>query len=174
MNPGFGTHITGRWRWILGLAALSATTVYWLLMEPVREPSVLLSQKEIPGSPTLPLEPVPASAAPDPTRPEQGRDKVDLFAPRTWEPPPPPIASTPAPPPPPQAPPLPFKFFGRVVDADRPASFVLARGNEIITVRVGDRIEPAYLVEKFDGTLLHLVYLPLNIHQTIFVGTANE
>lgn len=174
MNSGFGAHITARWRWIVALAALSAATVYWFLMEPVREPSVSLSQKEIPGSPALPLQSTPAGASPDSALPEQGRDKVDLFAPRTWEPPPPPIASTPAPPPPPQAPPLPFKFFGRVVDPDQPASFVLTRGNETITVRVGDRIEPAYLVDKFDGTLLHLVYLPLNIRQTIFVGNTNE
>lgn len=174
MNPGLGTRITTRWPWILGLAALSAATVYWLLTEPMRETSVSLSQTGIPGSPALPLEPVPAGTGPDPTPTEQGREKVDPFSPRTWDPPPPPVTSIPAPPPPPQAPPLPFKFFGRVVDADRPASFVLSRGNEIITVRVGDRIEPAYLVDKFDGTQLHLVYLPLNIRQTIFVGNANE
>lgn len=174
MTPGFGGRITARWRWILALAALSATPVYWLLKEPVRESLKPLSQTEISGSPARLLERVPASVGPDSALPEQGRDKVDLFAPRTWEPPPPPVTSTPAPPSLPQAPPLPFKFFGRVVDPDQPASFVLTRGNEMITARVGDRIEPAYLVDKFDGTLLHLVYLPLNIRQTIFVGNANE
>ncbi|MCE9569961.1 MAG: hypothetical protein K8R10_08160 [Rhodocyclales bacterium] len=106
--------------------------------------------------------------------PERGRADVDPFVPRTWEPPPPPVVVAPVVPLPPQAPPLPFRFFGRIVDSGEPASFILMRGSETIAVRVGDRIEPAYLVDKFDGTHLHLVYLPLNIRQTMFIGNSNE
>lgn len=173
MTTGFLARIAARRRGILVLITLSALTAYWLLHEPARETAVSHEQAPSPVASALPSEPAPVSAGPESALPE--RDKIDPFAPRNWEPPPPPIVAVPPPPPPPpQAPPLPFKFFGRVVDPDQPASFVLTRGTEMMTVRVGDRIEPAYLVDKFDGTQLHLVYLPLNIRQTIFVGNANE
>lgn len=171
MNSGYNFRIRARWRWMLFVAALSALTGYWVLQQPVRETVVSQARLPSPDSSAHPPEAAPpvstVSALPE-------HVKIDLFAPRTWEPQLPPPALTPAPPPAPQAPPLAFKFFGRVVDPDQPVSFILTRGTEMITVRVGDRIEPSYLVDKFDGTQLHLVYLPLNIRQTIFVGNANE
>ena len=171
MNSGYNFRIRARWRWMLFVATLSALTGYWVLQQPVRETVVSQARLPSPNSSARPAEAAPStgtlSALPE-------RDKIDLFAPRTWEPQLAPPVLAPTPPPAPQAPPLPFKFFGRVVDPEQPASFILTRGTEIITVRVGDRIEPSYLVDKFDGTQLHLVYLPLNIRQTIFVGNANE
>lgn len=173
MKTALAVPMTARWARVLVLAALLATTAYWLLNEPARETAVSQSHMPMADSSARRSEILPVAGA-DAAKPEPGRDRVDLFALRTWEPPPPPIVSTPTPPPPPQAPPLPFKFFGRIVDAGQAPSFILTRGTEMITVRIGDRIEPAYLVDKFDGTQLHLVYLPLNIRQTIFVGNAND
>ena len=80
----------------------------------------------------------------------------------------------PAAPPPPQAPPLPFRFFGRITDPGQGTSFTLTRGTEMLTVNVGDRIEPNYRIDTFDGTQLHFTYLPMNIRQTLFVGNTNE
>ena len=169
MKTALAVPMHARWSRNLVLAALLATTAYWFVNEPVGDTAVSRSHTPIADSSAGRLPLVGADAA----TPEPGRDRVDLFALRTWEPPPP-VVSTPAPPPPPQAPPLPFKFFGRIVDAGQAPSFILTRGTEMITVRIGDRIEPAYLVDKFDGAQLHLVYLPLNIRQTIFVGNAND
>lgn len=169
MKTALAVPMVTRWAWGLVLAALLATTAYWFVNGPVGETA---ASQPIPASSARRPEIPPVGGA-DAAKPEPGRDRVDLFALRTWEPPPP-VVSTPAPPPPPQAPPLPFKFFGRIVDAGQAPSFILTRGTEMITVRIGDRIEPAYLVDKFDGTQLHLVYLPLNIRQTIFVGNAND
>jgi hypothetical protein len=161
-----------RGRWLLVLAAFAGPAAYWLSVR---------SGDELATTPApSPMQTLPAVLASkgvvsnDEVSLERGGGDVDPFAPRTWEPPPPPVVVVPVAPLPPQAPPLPFRFFGRIVDAGQPASFILMRGSETIAVRVGDRIEPAYLVDKFDGTNLHLVYLPLNIRQTIFVGNSNE
>ena len=172
MKTTLAVPIVARWKWILFLAALLAMTAYWFLNEPARETTISQSHTPIAEPSARRSGSLPTGA--DVATSESGRDRVDLFALRNWEPPPPPVVSTPAPPPPPQAPPIPFKFFGRIVDAGQTPSFILTRGTEMITVRIGDRIEPAYLIDKFDGTQLHLVYLPLNIRQTIFVGNANE
>jgi len=173
MKTNFALQIAAHWRWILALAALLAITAFLFLAEPFRGSPAAPSRSPIPGA----IAPAPETATvrgSDSAVPERGHDIVDIFAARNWEPPPPHVVSTPVQPPPPRAPPLPFKFFGRIVDASQAPSFILTRGDEMITVRVGDRIEPAYLVDKFDGSQLHLVYLPLNIRQTIFVGNANE
>lgn len=99
---------------------------------------------------------------------------TDIFAVRTWEPPPPPPPKPgpPPPPPQPQAPPLPFKFLGRIVDADRADAFLLAIQDRVLSVSVGDTIEDRYLLEKFAGGQLHFLYRPLNIRQTLTVGSA--
>jgi hypothetical protein len=174
MKSGFANQVIARGRWILVLAVLLATGTYWFLREPTPEPVIPRAHSSSPDPAAHPPE-APAARGMASVSPEGERERVDPFAPRTWEPPP--VIATPVaplPPPPPQAPPLPFRFFGRIVDPGQPPSFVLTRGTELITVRVGDRIEPSYRVDKFDGTMLHLVYLPLNIHQTLFIGNANE
>lgn len=173
MKAAFILPIGVRARWLLAVAALLAGADATLFLgEPLRENEAASSRARVPVPTARPSEPAPVVAA-DSAPPERERDPVDLFAPRTWEPPPP-VVAMPIAPAPPQAPPLPFKFFGRIVDAGQAPSFILTRGTEMITVKVGDRIEPAYRVDKFDGTQLHLLYLPLNIRQTIFVGNANE
>lgn len=97
---------------------------------------------------------------------------VDIFAVKTWEPPPPPPPK-PAPPPPPpspQAPPLPFKLLGRIVEAGRGDAFLLAIDERVLSVAIGDVIDERYLLEKFESGQLHFLYRPLNIHQTLSVG----
>jgi hypothetical protein len=95
----------------------------------------------------------------------------DIFAVRTWEPPKPVIKTKPLPPPPPQAPPIPFRILGKIADNDKNPTFLLLKGERVLSVRVGDTIDDTYLIEKYEGGQLHLRYQPLNIHQTLFVGT---
>lgn len=95
---------------------------------------------------------------------------VDLFAVRTWEPPPPP-PSPPPPPPPPQAPPLPFRYLGRIDEAGQKA-FMLSYGEQLLSVTVGSSIDDKYRLEKFEGGQLIFLYRPLNTYQTLTVGTA--
>lgn len=173
MSADMPAYIASRWRWIAVATTLSAPAIYWFLSAPIGGQAPSQMQAPIPGSSVRPLETTPAVGAAS-SLAKHVNARVDLFAPRTWEPPPPPVVAVPVQQALPQAPPLPFKFFGRIQDPGQAPSFILSRGAEMITVRVGDRIEPAYLVDKFDGKQLHLVYVPMNIRQTIFVGNSNE
>lgn len=115
--------------------------------------------------------PVDSSAAP--TDKPGNMDDVptpapDIFAVRSWEPPPPP-PPPPAPPPPPQAPPLPFRFIGRIADgAD--VAYMLVLRDKVVSARVGDTLDAHYFLEKAEGGQLHFLYRPLNIRQTLQVG----
>lgn len=84
-------------------------------------------------------------------------------------PPPPPPPRKPAPPPPPSAPPLPFSFLGRYVE-DGVLIILLVRGDRIYTVREGEVIDNTYRVERLARGRVELVYLPLNIKQTLSTG----
>lgn len=93
---------------------------------------------------------------------------VDIFAVRTWEPPAP--VEVEAPPPEPQAPPLPFAFLGRIDEPGKAPAFLLTEGGAVRVVRVGDRIDGRYLVERYkDGDLVFL-YLPMKLRQPLEIG----
>ena len=99
--------------------------------------------------------------------------EVDLFAAHSWHvapPPPPPAPARAAPPPPPVAPPMPFQFVGKLDDSETLRVF-LQRGERIHTVSAGDVIDGTYRVERITGTHMTLIYLPLNIAQTLSVGS---
>lgn len=102
-------------------------------------------------------------------------EPANAFQSKSWyvpPPPPPPVVAPPPPPPPaPVAPPLPFTYLGQYQDKDKPVIF-LVRGDRVLTVSAGDIIEGTYRVEGIVGTSLGLTYLPLNIKQTLNIGTA--
>jgi hypothetical protein len=75
----------------------------------------------------------------------------------------------PPPPPPPQAPPLPFRIFGRYVDAGQQVVF-LQINERNLAVRVGDVIDGQYRIESLQGALLAFLYLPLQQMQTLDLG----
>ncbi|MCW5597483.1 MAG: hypothetical protein KIT42_16510 [Rhodocyclaceae bacterium] len=96
-------------------------------------------------------------------------DTPNPFAARTWAPPRPvvPVITIP---PAPQAPPLPFRFLGRVSDPERGDAFMLTAGDRVLSVKAGDVLDGQYLVEAYRDGQLHFLYQPLNIRQTLFVG----
>jgi hypothetical protein len=98
----------------------------------------------------------------------QAQAIVDIFAPRTWQPPPPPPVEAAAQPP--QAPPLPFRLIGRFVEPGKAPLFLLAEGERVIAVRVGDRIGDSYRVEKIEKGQLEFRYRPMNMLQALAVG----
>jgi hypothetical protein len=86
-------------------------------------------------------------------------------------PPPPPVAAR-MKPEPPRAPPLPFRFFGRLVEDGKTVVF-LDRQDEIYAAKVGDTIGGAYRVEEIKSAEVVLTYLPLKQRQTLQIGTLN-
>jgi hypothetical protein len=100
---------------------------------------------------------------------------AELFAAKLWyvAPPPPP------PPPPPRpaeapllkpgAPPLPFVFMGKIVEADRLTVF-LVKGERVYLASEGDVIDSTYKLQKIEPGQLTLLYLPLETEQTLLVG----
>ncbi len=118
-----------------------------------------------------------AASAPPATLPAErsATPTTDLFAAHSWyvpPPPPPPAAAVaPPPPPPPAAPPLPFQFLGKLADGERLLVF-LQRGERVYTVSAGDVIDGTYRVERIAPTRMTIIYLPLNIAQTLSVGSS--
>jgi hypothetical protein len=84
-------------------------------------------------------------------------------------PPPPRPPPRPMPPPLPTAPPMPFSFLGRYEDEETRV-ILLVRNERIYTVSEGEVIDNTYRVERLAGGQLELIYLPLNIKQTINTG----
>jgi hypothetical protein len=89
--------------------------------------------------------------------------KVDAFAPRNFSPViPPPAAQAPAKP---VAPPLPFRYVGKMLDGDKLAVFLM-NGNESLAVAAGDRVGD-YRVEKITDAEILFTYLPLKTKQSL-------
>ncbi|CAG4882939.1 protein of unknown function [Georgfuchsia toluolica] len=161
-------------RWWLALPTLLATVALsWLLNRP--PPSVEAVHPQ--ASSAMPSAAQTRTAAPRaPDGPSQGAAVIqepvapaeqvaDVFAVRTWEPPPPPVDTTPQPPPP-----LPFKFLGRIAVPGKGIAFMLAQGERVLVVSVGDSIGSDYRVEKYEKGQLLFRYRPMNISQTLVVG----
>jgi hypothetical protein len=99
---------------------------------------------------------------------------VDIFKGKSWyvappkpKPVPPP---PPPPPPPPTAPPLPYSFMGTYQGKDGKMIIYLTRGDQVYAVSPGDVLESIYRVQGISAGQLILIYLPLNIQQTISIG----
>jgi Tfp pilus assembly protein PilP len=65
----------------------------------------------------------------------------------------------------PTAPPLPFKFFGRLTENGKTEVYVL-RGDELLTIAAGQNIGD-YRVEQIEHKSIAFTYLPLKTKQTL-------
>jgi len=97
------------------------------------------------------------------------RNFGEMFPASNWQPPPPPMARKPEPP---RAPPLPFQFFGRMVENGTTVVF-LSRQDDVFAVKEGDTIAGSYRVEEINGTEVVLTYLPLKQRQTLPISNIN-
>lgn len=103
--------------------------------------------------------------------PEQGAETADTvkaerhdpFRVTSW-------VVTPPPPPPrkPTAPPLPFKYLGKLIDGDRHIVF-LSEKNKYLVAREGDRIG-MYRVEEITPKRMSFLYEPLEKRQELAIG----
>jgi len=68
----------------------------------------------------------------------------------------------------PMAPPLPFKYLGRMVDGDRITVF-LQRNQETLSAVQGETLDNAYRIEAVADAAIHFRFLPLGIDQVLHV-----
>jgi hypothetical protein len=102
-------------------------------------------------------------------RREAAAPQNDPFAARSFAPPPAPrarAAADSAPSAPPSAPPLPFVYAGKVIAEGETELFVM-RGDELIAVAVGQRIDGEYRVDAVSDSSIRFTYLPLNAQQSL-------
>jgi hypothetical protein len=96
-----------------------------------------------------------------------GKKVSNAFSPTSWYVAPPRRPEPPPPPPPaPTAPPLPFTYLGRYEDPPK-RLVILSIGNRVYTVSQGEVIDGNYRVAHITDDAVELVYLPLNISQSI-------
>jgi hypothetical protein len=88
--------------------------------------------------------------------------KIDAFAPRNFSPVMPPQAAAA---PKNEAPQLPFRYLGKMVE-DGKLSVFLANGDETVTVHAGQRIGD-YRVDKITEAEVRFTYLPLKTKQSL-------
>lgn len=72
----------------------------------------------------------------------------------------------------PSAPPLPFRYFGKIIEAGRLEVFVM-RGDEVLGIAAGQKIDGDYRVESITDTSISFMYLPLKTRQTMDLPEAN-
>ena len=111
----------------------------------------------------------------------------DIFAPTSWQPKRSPAGSAqspfglgqaakPVPPPivapPPTAPPLPYKYVGKITEGEITRIF-LSKAEDNYIAEVGKRLEADYRVDRINDDAIELTYLPLGIKQTLLINNNN-
>lgn len=114
-----------------------------------------------PASPEAVLALAERLAAP---KPDAQRPGAQGFGARSWTPPPPPEKPVA-----PKAPPLPFSFLGKQLQAGVWQVY-LAAGEDLRLARVATVIDGQYRVESIVPPLIVFTYLPLNERQTLDIG----
>lgn len=92
---------------------------------------------------------------------------IDPFRNKSWF-----VAPPPPPPSKPVAPPLPFKYLGKLIEDGEPRVFLDHQGKYLIA-RLGDVINGTYSVEEIAGGRMTFLYQPLKEKQTLSIGPDN-
>ena len=82
-----------------------------------------------------------------------------------------PLVAPVRPPEPPSAPPLPFRYLGRMVKGDQVLVYLL-KNNDMFAVEAGTTLERDYRIESVSATEVAFVYLPLGAKQILSVAAA--
>ena len=73
----------------------------------------------------------------------------------------------------PQAPPLPFRYVGRLVQNGR-TEVLLMRGALLHSITEGDEIDGEYRVERITGATIRFIYLPARVAQSLDLAAASR
>ena len=100
-----------------------------------------------------------------PNREAMGRPQGEPFGSQSWAPARPAVAAAPVAAAP-SAPPMPYRVAGQMV-LEGAAQVVLAKGDRVLTVREGETLEDGYRVEAVKADGVTLVYVPMNVRETL-------
>lgn len=99
-----------------------------------------------------------------PERSHFGEFSAELFGSHNWQPPA--IKSGAVLPSAPTAPPMPYKYAGKLVQGGL-SSVLLAKGDSVFPIEEGQTLDGVYRVESIGETRITLTYLPLKHKETI-------
>lgn len=120
----------------------------------------------------LPTAAAPQSRSADsldlPERRTLGRARGELFA--APPPAPQPKAAAPAPAAAPVAPPVPYRFAGKILRGSE-EEVLVSKGNLVFPIKVGDTLDGQYRVESIGADRIELVYLPLGTRDRISISS---
>ena len=160
--------MSARLRKLLLVAALAGVVGFLLLDKPATAPEVVAGAKTDGAAPrTNSAEPLQL-----PDQRELARSRGELFG----TPPPPPQPKAPAAaeaPPPPVAPPVPYRFAGRVLRGGE-EEVLVSKGEFVFPIRAGDTLDGTYKVKSIRNNRIELVYLPLGTEDRIAISSALE
>ena len=71
------------------------------------------------------------------------------------------------------APPLPFRYVGRLVQNGKSEALVM-RGAMLHSIAEGDEIDGEYRVERITGATIHFTYLPGRVRQSLDLTAARR
>lgn len=70
----------------------------------------------------------------------------------------------------PTAPPLPFRYLGTLDEPGRASTVVLLDGQDVVTVRAGERIGDQYLAARITPTRIEFIHLPTRQRQALEIA----
>jgi hypothetical protein len=159
-----------RMRKVLLFGSLAAIAGYLLLDQPATRPGVAVAERgraelraAAKGAPVERLE-LPERRGLSPTQGELFRAPPPP-APAVKKPPPAPVAAAPV------APPLPYRFAGKVRKGSE-EEVLIAKRDLVFPVKAGDTLDGVYKVESVSAERIELVYLPLGTPNHIVVSSA--
>jgi hypothetical protein len=123
------------------------------------------------AAPAIAVQPRTAVALELPSRTGLHPAERPLFTTPPPLPPPRRVEFEAQPPPAPVAPPVPFTFLGTFEGEAGEVVFYLSEADKVHVVKQGEKVNGLYRVEAADAEHLELLYLPLEIRQTLLLGT---
>ncbi|MGA7178762.1 MAG: hypothetical protein WBX11_04130 [Thiobacillaceae bacterium] len=162
--------MNNRWRKLSLYGALAATlaAVWWSLRLPQDEEAMVENIER--AKPVAHSKKTSPSVAKDQkNRPRLSAARLDAFAARDWTPPPPPKLAA-LPPPPPMAPPLPYRYLGKLQDQGHLIVFLDSNSLRPILVKGGEVLDGQWRVEEITPRLMRFTYLPLAQTATLSIG----
>src|SRR5215213_8208327 len=131
----------------LKMAGLTATLLgvgSWVVADAVADKTTVRAAPELhaAAAPARAPSAEPQGEQPGLALPERAlaESRAPLFSSQSWQPPPPKVVARPGPAPVPMAPPVPYRFVGRMLQ-DGQLSVFLANGDSVITAKQGDTID---------------------------------